>query len=456
MFAGRARHFFAVLAFVLPACVVRLNDRNTAEVNGNVTGEPADCARVTPPPRSAPGGEPGPRLVGRFDRSDPAAPRFDWSGTWIEARFDGTRVAISLEVPDDNRDVLFSVAIDDRPVQRITVSGKREGGKRQIAYELASDLPPGVHVVRVQRDTEPPAGGSTLFRGIDVSPGTLLPPLQRERRIEVVGDSITCGYGNLGENATCPYDIAVRPFVDGQGNPVPGLDVRVPVSEQQFLAYSAIAGRELDADVTTLCWSGKGVSVNYRENAEPDATGKRTPLLDAKSTMADLYGRTLAYRDELQDPNDPTKSQPQPSDWDFAKEPEPQVVLINLGTNDFTRDEAPDFGVSDGIDLDAFRRTYLGFVERIRSVRPNAHIFMMVPPMVSDTFPLDNARRDLRDSLQFVVEQRAAKGDTKVYAMDLVEQGSRYGLGCDYHPNLEVHRLMAEQVVGAIRSKTCW
>jgi hypothetical protein len=40
--------------------------------------------------------------------------------------------------------------------------------------------------------------------------------------------------------------------------------------------------------------------------------------------------------------------------------------------------------------------------------------------------------------------------------MELVEMGVRYGLGCDYHPNLEVHRIMADQVVGAIRSKTCW
>jgi lysophospholipase L1-like esterase len=447
---GRVRNVLALAAFLLPACVVRLSDRNQAAPAGDVTGPAADCAQVAPPPRGVPGGDPAVRLVGRFDRSDPAAPRFDWSVNWIEARFDGTRVAISLEVPDDNRDVLFTVAIDDRPPSRITVSGKREGGKRQIAYELASDLAPGPHEVRVHRDTEAPAGGVVLFRGIDVAPGKLLPPTQRQRRIEVVGDSITCGYGDMGANATCPYDIAVRPFVDDTGAPVPNLDVRVPLTQSQYLAYSAIAGRELDADVTTLCWSGKGVSLNYREESEPDANGKRTPLLDAKSTMVDLYGRTVAYRQEV------PEGTPQPSDWDFTKEPEPQVVLVNLGTNDFTRDQDAPFGVSEPLDLAKFRAAYLAFVERIRAVRPNAHIFMMTPPMVSDTFPADNARRDLRDALRHVVDARAATGDAKVYAMDLVEQGTRYGLGCDYHPNLDVHRLMAEQVTAAIRSKTCW
>jgi hypothetical protein len=34
--------------------------------------------------------------------------------------------------------------------------------------------------------------------------------------------------------------------------------------------------------------------------------------------------------------------------------------------------------------------------------------------------------------------------------------GERYGLGCDYHPNLDVHRIMADQLAAAIRSKTCW
>lgn len=448
---GRACHVLALVAFVLPACVVRLSERNEAAPAGDVTGAPADCAQITPPPRGSPGGEAAPRLVGRFDRSDPAAPRFDWSGNWIEARFESTRVAISLEVPDDNVDVIFTVVIDDRPPSRVTVSGARKGGSRRIAYELASDLAPGVpHEVRVHRDTEASSGGVVFYRGMDVSPGTFLPPTQRARRIEVVGDSITCGYGNLGANATCPYDIAVRPFVNDKGEDVEGVDVRVPISESQFLAYTAIAGRELDADVTTLCWSGKGMWRNYREDSEPNEKGERNPLLDAQATMADLYGRTIAYRVEV------PKASPQPSDWDFTKDPEPQVVLVNLGTNDFTRDQDAPFGVSEPIDLAKFRAAYLAFVERIRAVRPGAHIFLMTPPMVSDTFPADNARRDLRDTLRVVADARASAGDAKVYAMDLVEQGTRYGLGCDYHPNLQVHRLMAEQVVAAIRQKTCW
>ncbi len=437
MLSRVVRHGLLAAAFLMPACVVRLNDRNAPLPNGGVTGAPVDCAAVKPVPTSAPGGDAVARLVGRWDLSDPARPRSDWSGNWVEARFEGTRVAVGIEVPDDYKDVIFTAAIDDAPPKQFTVSGLRVNGVRQTKYELATNLAPGVHKIRVHRDTEAPAGGVIVFEGFDVAPGKLLPPLQRERRIEAIGDSITCGYGDMGGNATCPYDIETRA--------TNGIPVRVPVTQNQYLAYTSIVGRELDADVTTLCWSGKGVSINYRETGDD---GK--PLVDAKSTMVDLYERIFAYVDPEMVPPAPAGNK-----WEF-KEPEPQVVLINLGTNDFTRDEAQPRGVSDGIDLPKFRAAYLAFVERIRQVRPNAHIFLAVPPMVSDTFPLDNARRDLQDSLVGIAEARAAKGDTKVYAMELVEQGTRYGLGCDYHPNLRVHEIMAEQVLGAIRSKTCW
>ena len=76
--------------------------------------------------------------------------------------------------------------------------------------------------------------------------------------------------------------------------------------------------------------------------------------------------------------------------------------------------------------------------------------------MLTDQFPLEHARQRLREALLRIVAERSKAGDGQVYAMDLVEMGFRYGLGCDYHPNLEVHAIMAQQLTGAIKSKTCW
>ena len=214
----------------------------------------------------------------------------------------------------------------------------------------------------------------------------------------------------------------------------------------------------LDADVVNTCWSGKGVERNYRE---------RTNDANRLLTMPDLWReRTLAAKPVPQPGAEPEGTQA--PRWDFSTEPEPQVVLINLGTNDFTRDVLKnnegnaydgDNGdnVPDGdINLESFRDTFLNFVRDVRAKRPNAHIFLSLPPMVTDQFPLDDARSNLYSVLLFIAEEFERSGDTKVYAMQLVEQGTRYGLGCDYHPNLLVHEIMAEQVAGAIRSKTCW
>lgn len=415
-----ARTAAVAAVFLLPACVVRLSDRNSPLPNGGVTGPAADCSQVQPLSKGAPGGEAKPKLVGRFDVTDPNRPRFDWSGNYISARFRGTEVTVGIEAPAD---VLFTAVVDDLPPLKFTAVPGRTG------YLIAgADGPLGKldaskeHEITLHRNTEALFGPVT-FTGFNFGPGgEILPPTVRPRRIEIIGDSITCGYGNEGKNATCPFSVEVRP------------GTFVPITENNYLAYGSIAGRTLEADVVTVCWSGKGVVLNYREQDNDK---------DAKVTVPDLWlKRTLgSVGDE--------------PPWDFATEPQPQVVVINLGTNDFSRDVDQN-QIADGIDLDRFRAGYATFLEEVRKRRPDAHIFIALPPMITDQFPLDNARSNARSILRGLAEERNAAGDPKVYFIELVEQGVRYGLGCDYHPNLEVHRIMAEQVVGAIRTKTCW
>lgn len=463
------RSLTCLLVLLAPACVVRLTDRNAPAPNGGITGAPADCSTVQVPPRSSIGGNAEIKFVGRFDRRDPNNVRFDWSGNYITARFNGTQVSARLVATEG--DVLFSAVLDGgepREIHVLSKTAQPAGFVAPESYLLFDNLPPGEHEIVLHRDTEA-QNGMTIFRGFDFGGGQLLPQRQRQRRIELIGDSITCGYGNEGNNATCPFDIEIRR--QGQcpeGNlpadfekQYPTCNVaRVPFTENQYLAYSSIVGRQFDADVTTLCWSGKGVERNYREPTQGAAA------LDAKTTIPMLWReRTIG-----------TKRNPPPDTpadqlanfgvpWDF-QEPEPQVVVINLGTNDYTRDvlrgsePTPDGlgdNVPDGdVNREAFKEEYRKLLADVRAKRPNAHIIMAVPPMLTDQFPSDNARRNLTEDLKFLAAEFEAKGDRKVYAMELVEQGTRYGLGCDYHPNRMVHEIMAEQVAGAIRSKTCW
>lgn len=398
-----------------PGCVVKLSEKNSPIAAGGVTGEPANCSQVQAIGVGGPGtGEPAQKLVGRYDMTDPQRPKFDWSGNYLTARFEGSEVSVGISVPDgQDADFVFEAVVDQQTPVKFVVTPS------QPSYLLAKDLPPGPHEVLVMRNSEA-LYGITQFTGFNFgASGKLLPPTERPRRIELIGDSITCGYGIEGTNATCPYDVEVRP------------GVRLPITQNIYLAYGSAAGRALDADVVTTCYSGKGLRLNYREN-ETDR--------DKTTTIPQFWERTLANRNDMP--------------WSF-QEPEPQVVVINVGTNDFSRDVNQDT-IADGIDLGAFHDTYLQFLQAVRARRPDAHIFIAVPPMMTDKFPLDNARTDLKNILGRLVDERAAAGDTKVYRIELVEMGSRYGLGCDYHPNLEVHQIMTQQLVEAIRSKTCW
>ena len=69
----------------------------------------------------------------------------------------------------------------------------------QATYMLASGLAAGVHTVELYRQTEGPQGESQLD-GLTVGrrrADAIRPPAP-SRLIEVIGDSITCGYGILG------------------------------------------------------------------------------------------------------------------------------------------------------------------------------------------------------------------------------------------------------------------
>ena len=434
---------FAVCAFLLPACVVRLSDRNAPLQNGGVSGGPVDCANVPPLGEGAPSTDPKAvktKFLGRYDFSVPDRPHFDWSGNSMNARFHGTEVTWGAEA---GIEIVFEQIVDGKAAQ-VILGGLVEN------KTVTVQVPDGDHEITVVRSSEALFSDGAFIPFTFGAGTTQLAPIERPRRIEYIGDSITCGYGNEGANATCPYDVPIRPELDTNGNPIFNKAgeqqfVKIPESQNIHLAYGSIAARKLAADAVTLCFSGKGVVLNYREQGVGEGkilNPDDAPDPDAKTTIPEYYLRTIA-----------TINKP---DWDFAKDqPQPQVVVINIGTNDFARDVNQD-SIADGIDVAAFRAGYRKFVDFVRSKRPDAHIFLAVPPMVTDKFPLDNARTDFRNTLTSIAQEMNGQGDGKVYSMELVEMGVRYGLGCDYHPNLEVHRIMAEQVVGAIKSKTCW
>lgn len=327
-------------------------------------------------------GEPGVRFVGRVDYSDPQAPSFAWSGSGVVAAFEGSSLKVSLDDASENE---FTVLIDGELMPKLSA----QAGARD--YELASSLDPGSHRVELYRRTEA-SFGATRFLGFDFgAEGQLLaPPAAPGRLIEIIGDSISCGYGNEGMSATCGFSAG---------------------TENHYETYGAIAARELDADVVTVAWSGKGVIYNYGD--------------DKNDPMPALYGRTL--------PDDPS------SVWDFSLVPD--AVVINLGTNDFSTDDDPS--PAD------FQEAYLELLREVRSHYPEAFLLCTVGPLLYGQDLVD-----ARANIDAAVEAFEGEGDTRVrhWEMDI----SNDDPGCDYHPSLATHRAMADALVEELRAELNW
>lgn len=313
---GDVRSFglgLALAALVAPACggaaIVGGDDGDDrADAGGGASGAGgggvSDAA-------TRPGDEREIHLIGRFERSDPARPAFDWSGSAIAARFDGGEIAVTLEDSGSN---IFAVTIDGQPRPDLVTRPGIE------TYPLASGLGAGPHDLRLTRRTEASFGVNRL---IDLSGATLIAtPPETDRLIELVGDSITCGYGVLGDGPTCAFS---------------------PETESEPDAYGALTAAALGAHHSAIAWSGKGMLRNYGG--------------DPIDTMPELYPRTLAG-----DPN---------SAWTAASPP--AVVVIHLGTNDFAQgDPGPEF-----VDR------YDAFVVAVRTRYPDATLLAALSPMLS-------------------------------------------------------------------------
>lgn len=210
------------------------------------------------------------RYVGRFDQRDAAGPRCSWPACSVSIRFQGS--AVNAKIRDEGHN-FWQTIVDGRPAAVL------ELGAGEQLYALAAGLPEGEHRVDLVKATEGLVGISQ-FTGFQLSEGgKLLPVPAPSRRIEVIGDSISCGYGNMAGSQFESFS---------------------PKTENAYYTYGAIAARQLGADYLCVAFSGKKMW--------PD------------NTIPEMYNRTLTFDEG--------------SEWRFASYV-PDVIVINLATNDF-------------------------------------------------------------------------------------------------------------------------
>jgi len=253
-------------------------------------------------------------------------------------------------------------------------------------YNIATDLGGRAVQIRIISVLEPAfenAGPSAFFTffGFSTDGTAMTAGPKRPRRIELVGDSISAGYGSRGYHGA------------PAGCPVTGYTSGNPYTYNWMLAES------FDADLIPIAWSGKGMYQNCCDNGE---------------TMPSYYLQTLG-------------GERYSKDWDFTRYV-PDTIIINLGTNDFGHDSGP-------VWEKAFEDTYVAFVANAtaRYKQPKLPVFVAQGPM--------NCSDKLKTCLGLAINRINAAGGRAVY-LDLCGPPND---GCGGHPGVVGHYEMFQK-----------
>jgi lysophospholipase L1-like esterase len=326
-------------------------------------------------------GAAAPRIVGRTGPGGASGSvQYSWPGVNIQAQFTGTQVSMAVNNATGNN--RLTVIVDGGTPRTIALASG------QSTVSLASGLTSGTHGILIWRNTEASPGGTSTFGDLTgfSSGGTLLAPIAAPaRRIEVVGDSLSVGAGVEG-NATCTGGIDA--FTDN------------------YLAYGSVAARAVSADVVTIAYSGIGVYRNY---------GETTPTA-ASLTMPKRYPYAL----------------PDTVLWNFTLY-QPQVVVVNLGTNDFG---AGDPGTP-------YETAYVSFVQTIRGKYPGTYFILI------DMYGGTRLTR-----LNDILATLKNGGESKVEVLSL--NSVQNNLGCNQHPNVAGQQAMGTAVAARLRAVMGW
>ncbi len=328
------------------------------------------------------------QYVGRICFDNPDRPRFTFPGTQINCRFTGR----SIKLWAKPKSGYFMAELDDAEPFKVALTGERDS-----VVTIGSALPQGEHTLRLMYiiegyDLKPDFRGFVLDKGATL----LSPPALPERTIEFIGNSITCGYGNESIEKTDPFEYE---------------------TENHYLTYAQQTCRSLGAYAHVVARSGIGV---YRSYGGPKS-GTPDNVMTTEYEYTNLYDRS--------------------DRWDFSRF-QPQLVCINLGTNDMS---------TNNYDVTLLKSAYKRFLQQVRGHNPKAKIVLLCGSMLNGK-ELELVKQTLNE----VADEAHKGGDTEVYRFDFTPQTGDIRYGASWHPSLWQHQKMAGELTAYLRSLMQW
>ncbi len=349
------------------------------------------------------------RWMGRtYYNETEAVKYFYFTASGFEVAFYGTELKVTLKASN------YSVS-GKQPYLVAMLDGEEDPTKGTLfmvdsaekEYTIYSGLEDGYHTVKILKRSEA-SDSNTALKNITTDGYFTFPPQPKSFRLEFIAASSSTGYGNLGSLAL----------------------TKTTANSDGLRAFAYLTSFLLDSEISIFSASGWGVSRGYNTGGAISET-QNIPnayeyvAIDSSNTVFTLGGK-----------------------WDTSNYV-PDVVVVNLGTNDFN---AANYSAMSQENKDLlvarFIQDYTDFLILLNNFYPNAKIIV--------AYGLMNEQANLEQPTLAVINQANLEiGSTVVYPF-LMEGAGTLGnpYGSNYHPNVQTSMNVAEDLAALISSLT--
>ncbi|MCQ2590593.1 MAG: SGNH/GDSL hydrolase family protein [Treponema sp.] len=324
-----------------------------------------------------------------------------WGASALELNVRAKEVWVNLSCSYDTNEPWVSVEVNRYETNRFAAP------QQENWICVARNLnPEKINLISIIKDTQAMAGDNShalFINGIALDDnGTFEPVKPRSKKIEFVGDSITSGEGLAG-------------------NP----DEMDWISQwfRSSKTYAVQTAALLDADWSCVSQSGWGISWGWDGNF--DSCVPKHYLQVCSLLNGDIH-----------------KNLGTEKPFDFGKGSD--YVVINLGTNDNSGLNVPDFNGK----IETVYDDVIAFVETVRNKNPGAKI-LWVWGMIN----IDKVPAVIQKAIQ---DYKAKTGDKNVFTLELPDMAkveiTNADKGSRGHPGPKTHLLAAEKIVEFLKN----
>jgi hypothetical protein len=295
----------------------------------------------------------------------------------IIARVNFHGSTLSLRARTTSDELYLDVRIDDKAPSLLKVPK----GESKVA--LAAGLGAGEHRVEILKRVESCVGVLEVV-SLSVDGEFLVPPPLPVRRLMFLGDSFTAGQATTVED----------------GGP---MDPNKAMRENARLSYGRLLADRLHAQCHIIAYAGRGIVRDWQG-------------LSTVRCAPEYYEYAL--------PDDPT------TPWN-PHAYVPDAIGVCLGNNDF------DTGVPDQTQ---YISAYCEFLRKLRRDAPQAHIFLITAPSLTD----EPGQVPLRTvQIAYFAEIVRRLGDSRIQVVAIPHYP---GVPGDWHPSGTAHRAIADEL----------